>query len=207
MDFHSCAICKTLDICDIISRDPLRPDTPAMSKRTWGTHTLKKAGSAWLRSWSLGTHRCPGAGSKSTHGQENLNPTLSVPTAGTLTCVPPLLPPQDTCQDCAGWDWTPSSPAPCLTHAGFSDDKHRAKEGANVLIPLQVYFLSFQLGGILSSFFFFSLCSTAHLIAFSSVISTVEFWSCVNHCHSKHFVVPQSAVSVQTAGEAPLVLI
>lgn len=134
---------------------------------------------------------------QSTYGREKL--TLLLQTA---TCthnwhspvlLPPLLPPQDICWNCTGSDQTPSKPNTAW-HCRYL----RVKEGANALIPPQVYFLSRQLED--NYFFLFFMPNTQHLTVFSAVIPPVWFWSRVNRCHSKHSVVP-----VQTEGEAPQV--
>lgn len=65
----------------------------------------------------------------------------------------------------------------------------------------------FSVDSLMVIIFFYSLCPTVHLTVFSPLIPPVWLWSHVNHCHSKHSVALHSAVSMQTEGEAPSVLI
>lgn len=62
--------------------------------------------------------------------------------------LPLLLPPQDTCWNCTGSDQTLSKPN-TTWHIQLS----QSKEGANALIPPQVYFLSWQFGGFFLKLF------------------------------------------------------
>lgn len=102
---------------------------------------------------SLGTHCCPVAGNRSTYGQEKLSLPdnhLFICIADTLTSVPPLLPPQDICWDGTGSDQTP------IKSSTLPDTRRYLRwlrvKRANALTSLQVYFLGFHLGGILSFF-------------------------------------------------------
>lgn len=151
MDFHSCAICKMLCICASFFLGILSSQTPPACQMGCGAPTHWKRQAPLGQDGSVFRYPLLSRSWQQEHvwTRETVFQT-TICIADTHTSVPPLLPPQDICWDCTASDQTP------IKSSTLPDTRRYLRwlrvKRANALISLQVYFLSFHLGGILRFF-------------------------------------------------------
>lgn len=137
----------------------------------WGTSCWARQVSAWA--WWLCLQVLAVKHTWTIKTNTNFSRQPLVPTTDTHLRSFLLLPPQDICWNCTGSDQTPL-PNTCRYL--------RVKEGANALIPPQVYFLSRQLGG--NYFFLFFMPNSP---TFDSVFSCHSTCLVLEPCKSLSF--------------------